>query len=118
MTTRRMVLKTYTWIFSISMVLSALVWLPSGSSQIGGLPFRLRLQGLARVLPGPLSLVYWDLRYNEPADALPWLVVLLVDILALSYGLYSLNSRLARVVGYVAVFVWVLMGMVFSTSGL
>jgi hypothetical protein len=113
-----MVFKKYAWIFLMSMVLSALVWLPSGGSQIGKLPFRLRLLGLVSVIPGPLSLVYWDLRYNQPADALPWLVVLLVDTFALSYGLYSSNSRPARLVGYVAVFVWVLMGLVFSTSGL
>lgn len=100
------------------MALPVWIWLPSGSTQIGELPFRVRLVGLMTVIPGPLSLAYWDLRYNRLTDALPWVFILIGDVVGLAYGLHSPDKRVARFIGYVAVVIWVLMGFMFSIAGL
>jgi hypothetical protein len=101
------------------MLWSAFLWLiPLGNSQIDEVPFRLRMLSWIQIIFGPTSQAYWDLRYNDFSDALPWLVIFILDIGALSWGLYSPKSRFARLSGYVAVVVWVLAGNMFPISGL
>lgn len=101
------------------MLLSALLWLiPFWSNQVSEIPFRLRFLSWIQVVLGPTSLAYWDLRYNGISDAVTWLVILILDIGALGWGLYSPKSRLARFAGYIGVVIWVLMGNMFPMSGL
>ena len=115
---RRGIIRSYLWIFAVSFFLVACLWLPSGGTQIGGLPFMLRLGGLMRVLPGPVSLVCWDLRYNNLSDAFVWILILILDLLALIAGITLCRSRIARIIGYAGVAIWVFMGFLFSISGL
>ena len=78
----------------------------------------LRVNGLMRVIPGPIGGVYWDLRYNHLSDAFPWILVLILDSMALVAGIIGYRFRSARIFGYSGVFIWVLMGFMFSISGL
>ncbi len=112
------VAKRYALVFLIAMALPAWIWLPAGDTQIGGAPLSLRVLGLFSVILGPLYQIYFDLRHNQAVDALPWIAILLADICALAYGLYAAHSRPARLVGYLGVFVWVLLGFAVSMSGL
>lgn len=78
----------------------------------------LRFIGLMRVIPGPIGEVYWDLRYNQLTDALPWILILLFDLLALVAGIIWYHFRSARIIGYSGVVIWVLVGFIFSISWL
>ncbi len=115
---RRGIIRSYLWIFAVSFFLVACLWLPPGGTQIGELPFIMRLSGLMSVVPGPFSLVYWDLRYNNLSDAFIWILILILDLLALAAGIILFRSRIARIIGYAGVAIWIFMGFLFSISGL
>jgi hypothetical protein len=111
-------LKRYLAGFILGVGLAAWVWLPSGPTQIGELPFRLRLMGFSSVLGGPIGGAFWELLYGRSANAVIWTIAFVIALVGMIGGVRLRQFRGLRIVGYCSVALWVFMGFAWSVSGL